>query len=104
MKIGWELSGIGAFFAFICWGIWATTVRGRLASPLLAFFLVLIVAVGVFAVCRLLGRVILVNRLGRTRRSAKGAHAATGAFLVAAGIAYLQQTDWVVEVINWFNR
>jgi hypothetical protein len=50
---------------------------------------------------RLVGRLILVQRMGRTRRSAKGAHAITGVFLVAAGIAYLQQTQWVVDLYNW---
>ncbi len=98
---GWELSGIGAFFAFICWGIWAASVRGQLASPLLAFIGVLVVAAGIFVVTRLVGRVILVQRLGRTRRSGKGAHAITGLFLVAVGVAYLQQTPWVIDLYNW---
>ncbi|NJC73734.1 hypothetical protein HC031_29045 [Planosporangium thailandense] len=100
-KRGWELSGIGAFFAFICWGIWAASARGRLAGPLMAFGLVLLVAAGVFAVVRLLGRVVLVNRLGRVRRGARGAHTITGAFLIVAGIAYLQQTPWVMQVYRW---
>jgi hypothetical protein len=101
LKRGWELSGIGAFFAFICWGIWAASTRGKLATPLFAFFLVLVVAAGVFAVSRLVGRIVLVQRMGRTRRSAKGAHAITGLFLAAAGIAYLEQTQWVVDFFNW---
>jgi hypothetical protein len=103
LKRGWELSGIGAFFAFVCWGIWAASARGRLAAPLLAFCLVLAVATGVFMVSRLVGRLVLVQRLGRTRRSAKAAHAITGLFLTAAGIAYLQQTPWVIELYNWIN-
>jgi eukaryotic-like serine/threonine-protein kinase len=101
LKRGWELSGIGAFFAFICWGIWAASTRGKLATPLFAFFLVLVVAAGVFAVSRLVGRIVLVQRMGRTRRSAKGAHAITGVFLAAAGIAYLEQTQWVIDFFNW---
>ncbi|MGC9671037.1 protein kinase domain-containing protein [Planosporangium sp. 12N6] len=103
LKRGWELSGVGAFFAFICWGIWAASARGNLAGPLLAFSLVLVVAAGVFAVARLLGRLILVQRLGRVRRSAKGAHAVTGLFLVAAGVAYLQQTPWVMQLYRWLS-
>jgi hypothetical protein len=103
LKRGWEMSGIGAFFAFICWGIWAASARGRLAGPLLAFGLVLLVAAGVFAVTRLVGRIVLVNRLGRVRRSARGAHAITGVFLVAAGVAYLQQTPWVMQVYRWMS-
>jgi serine/threonine protein kinase len=101
LKRGWELSGIGAFFAFICWGIYAASQRGQLAAPLFAFCLVLVVAAGVFAVSRLVGRVVLVQRMGRIRRSAKGAHAITGAFLVAAGIAYLERTQWVIDLYNW---
>jgi serine/threonine protein kinase len=103
LKRGWELSGIGALFAFICWGVWAASARGRLAGPLLAFGLVLVVAAGVFAVARLLGRIVLVNRLGRVRRSARAAHAITGVFLVAAGVAYLQQTPWVMQVYRWMS-
>ncbi|GII25563.1 protein kinase domain-containing protein [Planosporangium mesophilum] len=102
-KRGWELSGIGAFFAFICWGIWAASAHGRLGVPLLAFCLVLVVAAGVFVVIRLLGRLVLVQRLGRVRRSARGAHAVTGLFLVAAGIAYLKQTPWVVSLYGWLS-
>jgi hypothetical protein len=47
--------------------------------------------------------VILVNRLGRTRRSAKGAHAAAGAFLVAVGIGFLQNTPWVIDLYRWIT-
>ena len=88
-------------FAFVCWDIGAASSRGRLATPLLAFALVLLVAAGVFTMVRLVGPLVLVERMGRTRRSARGAHALTGLFLVAAGIAYLQQTPWVVSLYNW---
>jgi hypothetical protein len=101
LKLGWELSGAGAMFAFICWGIWAASSQGGLDGPLLAFAIVLVVAVGVFAVSRLVGRMVLVQRFGRTRRSARAAHAVTGLFLVVAGLAYLRQTPWVVEVWEW---
>jgi Protein kinase domain len=104
LKIGWELTGTGAFIAFICWGIWAASARGRLAGPLIAFALVLAVAAGVFALTRLLGRLLIEQRLGRPRRSAKGAHALTGLFLVAAGVAYLRQVDWVMGIVSWFGN
>jgi hypothetical protein len=103
LKRGWELSGTGAVFAFICWGIWAASNRGHLAVPALAFVVVLIVAVGVFVMCRLLGRLILVQRLGRSRRTATWSHAITGAFLVAAGVAYLRETPWIIDLINWLR-
>jgi hypothetical protein len=69
----------------------------------MAFGLLHVVAAGLFAVVRLLGRIILVNRLGRVRRSAKGAHAVTGIFLVVVGVAYLQQTPWVMQVYRWIT-
>jgi hypothetical protein len=103
LKIGWELSGTGAFIAFICWGLWAIDSGGKLAGPVIAFLIVLAVAVGVFALTRLVGRLLLEQRLGRIRRTAKGAHALTGLFLAAAGVAYLRQVDWVLSAWNWLG-
>ncbi|WP_432831184.1 serine/threonine protein kinase [Dactylosporangium sp. CA-092794] len=97
LKIGWELTGTGAVIAFICWGLWALDSEGSLTGPFIAFLVVLGVAVGVFALSRLLGRLIIEQRLGRLRRSAKGAHAITGLFLAGAGIAYLREVDWFVN-------
>jgi hypothetical protein len=95
---GSEWTGIGALFAFVCWGIWAISGRGAdLSGPVLAFLLVLVIAVGIFALSRLLGRVVLERSLGRVRRSAWGSHLVTGLFLGAAGIAYLGRVDWVVD-------
>ncbi|MFC0098179.1 hypothetical protein ACFFKH_11625 [Micromonospora marina] len=98
---GGELSAAGALFAFVCWGIWAISGRGNLVAPLLTFVLSLLTAVGLFALARLLGRLILERQFGRVRRSAKGAHLVTALFLVGVGVAYLQQTEWVVSAWNW---
>jgi hypothetical protein len=103
LKIGWELTGTGAFIAFICWGLWAADSKGSLTGPVVAFVIVLAVAAGVFALTRLLGRLILEQRLGRPRRTAKGAHALTGLFLAGAGIAYLRQVDWVMSAWSWLG-
>jgi hypothetical protein len=79
-------------------------VRGDdFVVPALAFVLVLLVAVGVFTLSRVLGMVILERGMGRVRRSAWGAHLATGLFLAAAGLAYLGQTEWVVNAWNWLR-
>ncbi|GAA3450420.1 protein kinase domain-containing protein [Dactylosporangium matsuzakiense] len=101
LKIGWELTGTGAIIAFICWGLWALDSEGNLSGPFIAFLVVLGVAVGVFALARLIGRLVLEQRLGRPRRSAKGAHAITGLFLAAAGFAYLREVSWAVEAYRW---
>ncbi|MFI7070674.1 hypothetical protein [Micromonospora sediminicola] len=98
---GGEWSAAGALFAFVCWGIWAISGRGNLIAPLLTFVLSLLTAVGLFALSRLLGRLILERQLGRVRRSARGAHLITALFLVGVGVAYLQQTEWVVSAWNW---
>ena len=37
------------------------------------------------------------------RRTARGAHAAAGVFLAVAGLAYLKQTPWVIDLLTWFR-
>ncbi|UWZ35757.1 hypothetical protein Drose_32410 [Dactylosporangium roseum] len=103
LKVGWELTGTGAFIAFICWGLWALDSDGSLTGPFFAFLVVLAVAVGVFALTRLLGRLVLEQRLGRVRRTAKGAHAVTGLFLTLAGIAYLREVGWFMSFYGWLK-
>ena len=103
LRKGGEWSAAGALFAFVCWGIWAISGGGDLAGPFLIFVLSLLVAAGLFALTRLLGRVVLERQLGRVRRSARGAHLVTAIFLTGLGIAYLQQTQWVMDAWNWLT-
>jgi hypothetical protein len=104
LRRGGEWTWVGGLFAFVCWGIWTVSVRsGNFVVPALAFVLVLLVAVGVFALSRLLGRVVIERGLGRVRRSAWAAHLVTGVFLAGAGVAYLGQTVWVVDAWNWLR-
>jgi hypothetical protein len=100
---GWQFTAVGGAFAFLSWALWAASNHGNLTTPLTAFIVVLVVAGGVFALTRLLGRLILVQKMGRTRRTARVAHALTGLFLLAAGVAYLRQTSWVIDLLNWLN-
>lgn len=97
---GGELSALSGLFAFVCWGIWAISTRGNLLSPVVTFVLTLCVAVGLFALARLVGRVVLERQLGRVRRSARGAHLLTAVFLFGVGVAYLRQTEWIMDVWN----
>ncbi|MEO3780622.1 hypothetical protein ABGB16_28190 [Micromonospora sp. B11E3] len=101
LRVGGEWSAAAGLFAFVCWGIWAISGRGNLGAPVLTFVLSLLVAVGLFGLSRLLGRVILERQLGRIRRSARGAHLVTAVFLVGLGVAYLRQTEWVMSAWNW---
>jgi hypothetical protein len=100
---GWGFSAAGLMIAFIGWGVWAAAGRGRLASPLAAFALVLAVGAGLFAVSRLSGRVVWEGLMGRQRRTARLAHAMTGLFFAVTGFAYLGQTSWVVSALTWLR-
>ncbi|MFY1636840.1 hypothetical protein ACN27F_26775 [Solwaraspora sp. WMMB335] len=101
LRRGGEWSLLGGLFAFVCWGIWAISARGNLGSPVLTFVLTMLVGVGLFALCRVAGRVVLERQLGRVRRGARVAHLVTGAYLIVVGFAYLRQTEWVVGAWNW---
>ncbi|MFC4016359.1 hypothetical protein ACFOW4_00120 [Micromonospora sp. GCM10011542] len=104
LRRGGEWSAAAGLFAFVCWGIWALSGQGDLTGPLLVLVLSLLVAVGLFALSRLLGRVVLERQMGRIRRSARGAHLVTAVFLAGLGVAWLQQTAWVVSAWNWISN
>jgi hypothetical protein len=102
LRRGSEWSSAALLFAFVCWGVWAISSDGEdLTTPLLVFILSLLVAVGLFALSRLLGRLVLEKQLGRVRRTARGAHMVTAVFLVGVGLAHLRQTDWVMQAWRW---
>jgi eukaryotic-like serine/threonine-protein kinase len=95
---GWTWFGI--IVAFLCWGIWAAANRGgdllyQFSQLLLAF----VVAAGLFALQRLVGRMIIVRMFGRQRRTARLAHLGTALFLVLVGVDFLRRTDWIAHLI-----
>ena len=61
----------------------------------------MLVAGGLFALARVVGRLVLERQLGRVRRTARGAHLVTAVFLVGVGFTHLQQTRWVMDVWHW---
>ena len=67
----------------------------------MVFVLSLIVAAGLFALSRVVGRVILEKQFHRVRRSARGSHLVAALFLVGVGVAHLRQTPWVMDAYNW---
>ena len=101
LRRGGEWSFAGLLFAFVCWGIWAISSDGDLTAPLVVFIVSLVVAGGVFALSRLVGRLVLERQLGRRRNTAKGSHIVAGLFLAGVGIAHLRQTEWVMTAFNW---
>ncbi len=101
LRRGGEWSFAGLLFAFVCWGIWAISSGGDLTTPIIVFLVSVLVAAGVFALSRLIGRLVWERQLGRERHTAKGSHIVAGVFLVGVGIAHLQQTEWVMTAFNW---
>ena len=101
LRRGGEWSFAGLLFAFVCWGIWAISSDGDLTAPIIVFLVSVLVAGGVFALSRLVGRLVLERQLGRTRHTAKGSHIVAGVFLAGVGIAHLRQTEWVMTAFHW---
>ncbi|MBB2948120.1 hypothetical protein FB565_007891 [Actinoplanes lutulentus] len=101
LRRGSEWSNAPLIFAFISWGIWVLSSDGSMLTPIIVFVTSLVVAAGVFALSRLVGRVVLERQLGRQRHTARGAHMAAGVFLIGVGLAHLQQTEWVMTAVNW---
>jgi hypothetical protein len=94
LKRGGGWSWFGVIVAFLCWGVWSIANRANPLGHLLAFVLVLAVAGGLFALLRLIGRIVLVRWLGRERHTARLSHMGVAAFLVAVGYAYLHSVSW----------
>jgi hypothetical protein len=102
LRLGGGWSWFGAIFAFTCAIIWAIGNRpANMLVPVLAFVLVLLVGVGLFALLRVLGRYFIERLLQRRRRTARLSHLGVAAYLVAVGIGYLAETPWVVDLWNW---
>jgi hypothetical protein len=101
LRRGGEWTTAALLFAFVCWGIWAISSDGNLTTSVIVFVLSLCVAAGLFALSRLVGRIVLEKQFHRVRRSARGAHLVASIFLVGVGVAHLQQTDWVMTAYRW---
>jgi hypothetical protein len=101
LRRGGEWSTAALLFAFVCWGIWAISGGGDLTTPIVVFVVSLGVAGGLFALSRLVGRIVLERQFHRVRRSARGSHLVAALFLVGVGVAHLQQTAWVMRAFHW---
>ncbi|RKE07613.1 hypothetical protein C8E86_2446 [Catellatospora citrea] len=105
LKAGGRWSVAGAIFLLVSWGLWAASAGADSdhASATLALFLIVLVGVGLFALCRLVGGVVLEKLMGRSRRSAWLSHAVIGVYLVVAGGSYLSSIGWVVDAWNFLR-
>jgi Kef-type K+ transport system membrane component KefB len=98
---GWGFTAAGAIVAFAGWGVWAAALRGTGSSLFTGLVFMLIVAVGLFALARFLGYLLVHQVLRRPRLHARWAHFLTGLFLTAAGISYLINTTWLADAGDW---
>jgi hypothetical protein len=102
LRRGIGLSITGALFAFVCWGVFAIANRdAKLVNNFMMFVLVLVIAVGLFALCRLIGRLVIEGMMHRSRASARLSHLAVAAYLVAAGCSFAARVDWVSQAYHW---
>jgi hypothetical protein len=101
LRRGGEWTSAAVLFTLVCWGIWAIASAGSLMTSIIVVVLSLFVAAGLFALCRLVGRIVLERQFHRVRRSARGSHLVTAIFLVGAGVAFLRQTAWVMTAFHW---
>lgn len=98
----WTWSGLTV--VLVCWGIWAVSLRGgNMLVPVIGLVLVLAVAALLFVVARLLGRAVLEQALKRERHTAWPSHMTVCVFLILAGIAFLQQTEWIADSWRWIG-
>jgi hypothetical protein len=103
---GWGFTAAGLLVLFCGWGVWAAAGRGTVAEPLVGFGIVVAVGVGVFALSRLIGRIVLAGLLRRPRLHARYAHLLTGLFLAAAGVAYFSRatTTPISDGVDWVRE
>jgi hypothetical protein len=104
LRRGGEWTSAAVLFAFVCWGIWAISEAGSLVTPAIVFLVTLVVAAGLFCLCRFVGHLVLERQMGRVRRTARGSHLVTAIFMVGVGVAHLQQTPWVMTAFNWVKN
>jgi hypothetical protein len=88
-------------FAIICWGIWAIASQSHLMTSVIILVSSLVVAGGLFALCRMVGRIVLEKQFHRVRRSARVSHLVATLFLIGVGVAFLRQTGWVMDAYHW---
>jgi hypothetical protein len=65
--------------------------------PLVAAFAV---GAGLFALLRLVGRLVLARWLGQERRTARLSHMGVAAYLCAVGYAFLHSVSWLAGLIG----
>jgi hypothetical protein len=96
---GWSM--VGLFVLLVGWSTWAYAAgTAQLNQTVVVLGLIIAVAIGLFAVLRLAGGLLLERLMGRSRRSAILSHLIVGVMLVLAGVSLLRQVPWVLAALD----
>lgn len=108
LRRGSEITITTALFAFVCWGFWDFDNRqSPQVNLILTLVIVLLVGVGLFILCRFIGRLVIERSMHKVRRGARLSHLAVGAYLVVCGINFLEKVSWFEtaynHVVGWIS-
>ncbi|MFC4336788.1 serine/threonine protein kinase [Salininema proteolyticum] len=101
MRRGMEFTVIGTIFAAIMWLLWILDGDSAVEQGAVFFVMAFTVALGLFFLLRTLGGIFWGRMMGANRRTARLAHLASGGFMVAVGIGWLQQVSWGFLDFGW---
>jgi hypothetical protein len=86
---GWGFTFAGLLILFCGWGVWAASgASGASIPPIVSLLFVVFAGAIVFAVLRLISRLVIEGMRHRRRPHARWAHFLTGTFLAVVGISY----------------
>lgn len=102
---GWGFTAAGLLVLFCGWGVWAASDgSGTSIPPVVSLLFVIAVGVLIFALLRLLSRIVIEGMWRRRRPHARWAHFLTGVFLAAVGVSYLLHAAFLTEGVTWLRE
>jgi hypothetical protein len=102
---GWGFTFTGLLILFCGWGVWAASKAGRTSiPPIVSLLFVVVVGLVIFAVLRLVSRVVIEGMRHRRRPHARWAHFITGTFLAVVGISYFLHNSFLTQGSAWLHQ
>jgi hypothetical protein len=102
---GWGFTFSGLLILFCGWGVWAAGGGSGSSIPPVVN-LVFVIAVGgiVFAVLRLISKLLVEGVRHRQRLNARWEHFLTGTFLAVVGVSYLLHNALLTSTVTWVRE
>jgi hypothetical protein len=102
---GWGFTFAGLLVLFCGWGVWAASgASGAAIPPIVSLLFVIVVGGLVFALLRLISRIVIEGMRHRRRPHARWAHFITGAFLTVVGISYFLHNSFVGQGSTFIHQ